>query len=130
MISLGILVMMIFFFFNRKMMMVIFLKNEPWANALNIQQDAWFLKFSMIHIYIYIYIYIYLKTETCANAPSLEHKSMSLKKKWFDIYIYIWKQWCKWWFLKTSGLGTSECHNLIKKNLFECQTILKNYTRT
>ena len=53
----------------------------------NRMHDSWN---SQWYIYIYIYIYIYLKTETCANAPSLEHKSMSLKKKWFDIYIYIY----------------------------------------
>ena len=36
-------------------------------------------------IYIYIYIFFFVvfsgKVETWVNAPSLEHKSMSLKKK-------------------------------------------------
>ena len=88
MISLGILVMMIFFFLIEKWWWWSFWKMSHGRMPLiyNRMHDSWNSQW-----YIYIYIYIYLKTETCANAPSLEHKSMSLKKKliWY-IYIYIY----------------------------------------
>ena len=38
-----------------------------------------------------------------------------LKKTWFDQF---WKQWCKWWLLKTSELNTLEYPSLIKKYIY------------
>ena len=64
----------------------------------------------------YIYIYIYLKTETCANAPSLEHKSMGLKKTLVDHFFENNDAGDD--FLKTSVLDLLKCLSLIKKKSF------------
>ena len=72
---------------------------------------------------------IFLKNEQWANALvyNMMHDSsksldlINLKKKK--------KRWCKGWFLKTSGLDMSECHNLIRKKSSWVSNGLKKITR-
>ena len=73
-------------------------------------------------------VFVLKMHEVWANAPSLEHKSMGLKKTLVDHFFENNDAGDD--FLKTSVLDLLKCLSLIKKNLFDCQTILKNYTRT
>ena len=57
--------------------------------------------------------------EAWANAPSLEN----------DLINFFLKQWCKWWFLKTSELEMSECLSLTKKIFLNVKKSFKKSSR-
>ena len=60
------------------------------------------------------FFFFFLKMhEAWVNAPSLEHKSMSLKKTWVDQFLRTMMQVMI--FLKTSVLDLSKCLSLIEK---------------